>query len=85
MGAHALAEALRLQKCVKAYISLAWFAPGIKADKILMWSAICEERCSEYNQARSPRRLVVIASPFYEKQEKDNFHFNKNHQYFFSL
>lgn len=49
MGAHALAEALRLQKRVKAYISLAWFAPGIKADKILMWTAICEERCSEDN------------------------------------
>lgn len=73
IGVHGLAEALRLQKCGKtwiSFISLGWFAPGIKADKILTWTASCGERCGEHKQARSPRRLAVVASPFYKKPKK---------------
>lgn len=79
--AQALAEALRLQQCGKAwihFISLGWFAPGITADKILTWTPMCAERCREHNQARSPRRPAVVASQFYEKQKKENFCFHKN-------
>lgn len=77
--AHVLAEALRLQQCEKhEFILFLLVGLPLELQQMKLSCEMLYVKCREHNQARSPRRPAVVASPFYEKQKKESFCFNKN-------